>query len=259
MLSVENGAEALSPCMTRADLAWWLEQSPSLEWIWAKTYAESAPHDYVVLGRTTGLTRHEFVRAGAVIRTFGQPGKFYESTNIYLESGGLKYWTMDARVKDTTLINRASTERVYGVQDAPSTYTGRFTEFDGIAADYDLRRNSSHDAQLAERIVGHFGGRQPRTLDVGCGSGALLSLGMVRPSDYTGVDPSQGMLNELVLRYPDVDRVFPGTLDEFMRTGSVEAYDLVVVQGVPGVDIGTLRVNPGGLLLVVDDAEGVRL
>jgi SAM-dependent methyltransferase len=166
---------------------------------------------------------------------------------------------MDPRVKDTTLINRADVQQVYGVQDAHSTYTGQFTEYDGIAADYDLRRDGSHDAQIAERIIEHFGGRYPRTLDIGCGSGALLSQGVVRPSDYSGVDPSQGMLNELVLRHPDVDRVFPGTLDDFVKTGSAEGYDLVVMQGVPGIDVGTLRVNPGGLLLVVDDAEGLRL
>ena len=111
----------------------------------------------------------------------------------------------------------------------------------------------------AARIVRHFSGRHPRTLDVGCGSGALLSLGVVRPPDYTGVDPSQGMLNELVLRYPDVHRVFPGTWDQFVTARSPEGYDLVVIQGIPGIDVGTLRVNPGGLVLVVDDAEGLRL
>lgn len=36
------------------DLRWWLTLAPSLQWTWAVTYAESAPHWYVVLGRTPG-------------------------------------------------------------------------------------------------------------------------------------------------------------------------------------------------------------
>lgn len=124
----------LPPPVDERDLHWWLELAGELDWTWAKTYADSAPHRYVVLGRTPGLNRSDFVRAGAVIRTFGQPGKFYRSTNIYLEVGEWKWWTMDPRVVDTDLINRAPRGDSYGPQDAPRTATGRFTEYDAIAA-----------------------------------------------------------------------------------------------------------------------------
>lgn len=196
MTDVPSDAE-LPPAVDQADLQWWLDLAPRLEWIWATTYAESAPHDYIVLGRTLGLTRADFVRAGAVIRTFGQPGKFYATTNIYLNVGEWKWWTMDPRVSDTDLINRATTERSYGRQDAPSTSTGTFTDYDAIAADYDLRRDGAADPRVTSRIVEFFGTRTPTTLDVGCGTGPLLDVGVVSPDLYTGVDCSQGMLNEL--------------------------------------------------------------
>lgn len=104
---------------TQTDLDWWFEKAARLEWTWAKTYAESAPHDYVVLGRSKGMSAEDFVRAGRVIRTFGVPGKFWSYTNIYLTSpdGRLKWWTMDAVADDTDLINRATTDRTYGPQE----------------------------------------------------------------------------------------------------------------------------------------------
>lgn len=79
-----------------SDLRCWLDLAPRLEWIFAKTYAETAPHSYVVLGRSPGLTREDYVRAGRVIRTYGEPGKYYRSTNLYLysEDRQFKYWAM---------------------------------------------------------------------------------------------------------------------------------------------------------------------
>lgn len=87
----------------------------------AVTYADSAPHWYVVLGRTAGLDRDDYIRAGRVIRTFGEPGKFYSMTNLYLftEDRSKKYWCMwgsDPTDEDATLINLATTERTYGEQ-----------------------------------------------------------------------------------------------------------------------------------------------
>ena len=106
----------------RDDLRWWLDLAPTLDWIWAKTYADSAPHWYVVHGRTEGLTMDDFVRAGRVIRTFGEPGKFYRSTNLYLytEDRTRKFWAMWGEIprsEDADLINMATTDRVYGPQD----------------------------------------------------------------------------------------------------------------------------------------------
>ena len=61
------------------------------------------------------------MRAGRVIRTYGEPGKFYSSTNLYLftDDRRLKFWGMWASPPpddDPTLINLARTDRVYGPQ-----------------------------------------------------------------------------------------------------------------------------------------------
>jgi hypothetical protein len=37
--------------ITRDDYDWWLTTASELEWTWAKTYADTAPHDYIVQGR----------------------------------------------------------------------------------------------------------------------------------------------------------------------------------------------------------------
>ncbi|MET3770283.1 hypothetical protein ABIB15_002993 [Marisediminicola sp. UYEF4] len=168
--------------VTAGDLTWWLELAPRLGWNFAKTYAQSAPHSYVVRGRTPDLTGEDYVRAGAVIRTFGQPGKFYDTTNIYLTStdGSIKWWTMDAVVANTDLINQATTDRVYGVQNAPGTRSGHWSVYYEIATEYD-RLHSPVDGDektgLMKMLVGH-GGDAPMTLDIGCGTGALLDLGI---------------------------------------------------------------------------------
>ena len=111
---------------TRADLAWWLDLAPTLKWTWAKTYADSAPHWYVVQDRTEGMTHEDYVRVGRVIRTFGEPGRFYSMTNLYLFADGrlgartLKFWCMWSSPPrddwDPTLINLATTEKTYGPQ-----------------------------------------------------------------------------------------------------------------------------------------------
>ena len=124
---------------TDDDLTWWLTLAPTLEWTFARTYAETAPHAYVVLDRTAGMTREEYVRAAHVIHTFGQPAKFYTMTSIYLTSpdGRLKWWTMDRDLNETGLINQATTERLYGAQNAPATRSGIHTPYDAIATRYD--------------------------------------------------------------------------------------------------------------------------
>lgn len=212
--------------VTREDLQWWLDLAPTLEWIWAKTYADTAPHHYVVLGRTPGMTKADFERAGRVIRQFGQPGKFYSSTNIYLTSpdGKTKWWIMPEQGKDiaynSTLINMASTDTTYGKQDAMTTTSKHESVYDGLAVDYDAMWTKPEDlaenAEVQRLIVQCFKAYAPRTLDVGCGTGLLLDLKVTHPSRYVGFDPSQGMLNEFVVKHPTA-QVEAATADEWLE------------------------------------------
>lgn len=62
------------------------------------------------------------IRAGRVIRTYGEPGKFYSMTNLYLPVPGrvpMKCWAMwgdPPRDEDSDLINLAVADRAYGPQ-----------------------------------------------------------------------------------------------------------------------------------------------
>jgi hypothetical protein len=204
--------------ITRDDLDWWHETAVRLHWIWAKTYAETAPHHYVVEGRTAGVTRDDFIRAGRVIHTFGRPAKFYGMTNLYLHSpdGRLKWWTMDADPACTTLINQATTDRTYGLQNAPNTGSVVETQYDAVATDYDATRPTDPVfADAARNAVTELaGGHEPSILDIGCGTGRVLDLGLTSPERYAGVDPSSPMLNRLVRKHPGVGAVYPMTIEQ---------------------------------------------
>ena len=109
--------------ITRDDLAWWLEFAATREWTFAKTYAESAPHHYVVEGRTPGVTHEDMVRAARVIHTFGSPGKYYSLTKIYLVSpdGHVPLVDRGQPLHRHHPGEPATTELLYGIQNAPST------------------------------------------------------------------------------------------------------------------------------------------
>jgi len=189
-----------------------------------------APHSYVVRDKT--LHDPEFTRAVRVIRTFGEPGKFYSMTNVYLTVDQTKWWTMGEPIQECQIINTASTERIYGLQNAPRTATNAFTIYDSLATAYDDRYRSPQD--LAENdtmrklFARYFGAYAPKTLDVGCGTGLLLDLGVTAAGVYTGVDPSQGMLNELVRKHPRATALLPQPMEQAVDGFDTGEFELVV-------------------------------
>lgn len=223
--------------ITRDDLEWWLERIHQLDWVFAVTYAQGAPHEYVNAGRTPGFTHEDSERAARVIRTFGQPAKFFNSTRIYLEDGrGWKYWDMaDTDVTVSNIINRGRAEHVYGVQNAPRTASGVASAYDAVATDWDRSLGATADerAELTELIgsLGRFTKR--RVLDIGCGTGLALDLGITESVRYVGVDPSQGMLNTLVMKYPHLAGVHAMTFGQARerRVLGGTKFDLVLALG----------------------------
>lgn len=87
------------------DLELFSESVAKQNWIFAKTYAETAPHEYVLRNMYDSF---EFDRMVKTIRHYGFMAKYgnYEPT-IYLINGDYYYWTMGAPVKKTIVINRA--------------------------------------------------------------------------------------------------------------------------------------------------------
>jgi hypothetical protein len=238
---------------TPDDLVWWLKFAPSLDWTWARTYADKAPHWYV--NHRSILTREEFQRAARVIHTFGEPCRYFASTNFYLSAGKWRWWTMDKDLDDTGIINRAVNDRVYGVQDAPRTFSAAWTEFDAVATHYDKEhaRDAERDEEVMRRVIETFGTHKPPVIDVGAGTSAAFDLGVTLPQRLTAIDPSQAMLNRLVKKHPAVGRALPGRLDEIRDAMLSPGYELVLALDVPNLsdeDQDRMKRLATGLIIV---------
>ena len=82
----------------------------STEWTFAKTYAATWPHEYVVRDRVDDdlflmLVRH--------IRSNGYEGRFFRKPITYFDEDGMVYWTMGAPIEETTIVNRCTREQSY--------------------------------------------------------------------------------------------------------------------------------------------------
>ena len=82
----------------------------SAKWVFAKTYAKTAPHEYAVGGKNASL-EDEFVYFVKFIRKHGYKEKFWGKTHTYYDVGEYKYWTMGNPIDETTIINRAVIKR----------------------------------------------------------------------------------------------------------------------------------------------------
>jgi hypothetical protein len=87
-------------------------------WRFAKTYAATWPHEYVV--RTPenaaiilALAQHIFAH--------GVDGRFYSQVRKYHHEGGKVYWTMDATPEAAGLINRCDESQTYDARFAAGT------------------------------------------------------------------------------------------------------------------------------------------
>jgi len=79
-------------------------------WTFAKTYASTWPHEYIVRDR---VDERLFVQVVQHIRTYGYEGRFYQKRITYFDEDGLVYWTMGAPIDETIIINRCTKEQTY--------------------------------------------------------------------------------------------------------------------------------------------------
>ncbi|MEJ6581198.1 MAG: hypothetical protein QNL68_15550 [Akkermansiaceae bacterium] len=80
------------------------------QWTFAKTYAETWPHEYIVRER---VDEQLFVQLVRHIRAHGYEGVFYRKAITYFDEDGLVYWTMGEPIEVTTIINRCEKEQTY--------------------------------------------------------------------------------------------------------------------------------------------------
>lgn len=82
------------------------EYIASVHWTFAKTYAETAPHEYTV--RDWNPDKEElFVKFVEFIRKNGSVKTFWGNEYVYYNIDEWYYWTMGDPLEETILINRA--------------------------------------------------------------------------------------------------------------------------------------------------------
>lgn len=80
------------------------------DWIFAKTYEKTWPHEYIVRDQ---VDEDRFVELVRHIRDHGYLGKFYAKDITYLDCSNLVYWTMGEAIEETTVLNRCRKAQSY--------------------------------------------------------------------------------------------------------------------------------------------------
>jgi len=79
-------------------------------WTFAKTYARTWPHEYLVRDE---VDERLFVELVKHIRAHGYEGRFYQKPITYFDEDGMVYWTMGEPLELTTIVNRCTKEQSY--------------------------------------------------------------------------------------------------------------------------------------------------
>lgn len=80
------------------------------KWTFARTYASTWPHEYIVRDRVDEGLFIELVRH---IRDHGYEGRFYQKPITYFDDDGMAYWTMGEPIEKTIVVNRCRKEDTY--------------------------------------------------------------------------------------------------------------------------------------------------
>lgn len=82
------------------------------EWIFAKTYAKSTPHEYCLFDRSRD--KEEYNKFVFHMKQNLNKERFFSTYFSYFYFGDYKYWTMENVGEQPILINRALREVTYG-------------------------------------------------------------------------------------------------------------------------------------------------
>jgi len=93
----------------------------TVSWTYAETMPEW-PHEYIVKNCVDDKLYNELVKH---IRKYGYEGMFYQKSITYFDHEGMVYWTMEAPVEETTIINRCKNEATYEARLKKGTLPGR--------------------------------------------------------------------------------------------------------------------------------------
>ena len=85
----------------------------STDWVFAKTYAKTAPHEYVVYDKLDEEGKKEYEWFVGQIKEKGIDEKFYQATFRYLYFEDKKYWTHDLDEMEGGVLNRDFAKNKY--------------------------------------------------------------------------------------------------------------------------------------------------
>ena len=92
----------------------------TVSWTYAETMPEW-PHDFIQKKDVNVRLFNELVKH---IRKYGYEGLFYQKSITYFDHEGMVYWTMDATIEHTTIINRCKNEATYEARLKMGTLPG---------------------------------------------------------------------------------------------------------------------------------------
>ena len=116
---LRSGGDGSGPLPFPTDVRRFVESVP---WTFAKTYATTWPHEYVV--RTPENTEVLLALARHIFE-HGVEGRFYSEVNRYHHEAGKVYWAMDPTPESTDLINRCDETQTYEARLAAGTLPAR--------------------------------------------------------------------------------------------------------------------------------------
>ncbi len=89
-----------------------------ISWVFAITYADTWPHEYIVRDK---VDESNFIELVTHIRTHGFPEMFYSETYTYFAHENMVYWTMEGSIDETIIINRCRKDQTYSYRLAQNT------------------------------------------------------------------------------------------------------------------------------------------
>ena len=82
-------------------------------WTFAKTYAKTAPHEYLIYDKLDSENQKEYLWFANCIKKDGVDGKFYNAVLRYFYFGKHKYWLGNTDSRKDGVLNRDNKSEQY--------------------------------------------------------------------------------------------------------------------------------------------------